>query len=103
MASLDHLGFLFRYHEYQILTAALTKAPILYSEFPIFETRLRQLRHYIDSPKPPGLRHIWRDKRDSLSYYTFWGVIIFGLLSVFIVFFFFGGERCSDSPLVSCT
>jgi hypothetical protein len=39
------------------------------------------------SQKPRGLRQLWKDNRDSLNYYTFWGVIIFGLLSVFLGFF----------------
>lgn len=54
-----------------------------YSEFIIFENRIRQLVHYMDTQKPQGFRQLWRDKRDTLSYYTFWGVIIIGGLSVF--------------------
>jgi hypothetical protein len=70
-----------------ILTASLSKNSIPYAHFPVFETRLRQLRHYMDSQKPRGFRQLWHDKRDSLNYYTFWGVIIFGGVSVFLAFF----------------
>jgi len=67
--------------------AALQRNSILYTHFPIFETRLRQLRFYMDSQKPRGFRQLWKDNRDSLNYYTFWGVIVFGTLSVFLAFF----------------
>jgi hypothetical protein len=77
-----------QWHEYhQVSKKALNKDLVSYAQFPIFETRLRQLRHYMDSQKPRGLRQLWKDNRDSLNYYTFWGVIIFGLLSVFLTFF----------------
>lgn len=58
-----------------------------YSDFPVLENRLRQLRHYMDSQKPLTLWQLWKDKRDTLNYYTFWGVIFFGGLSVFLALF----------------
>ena len=58
-----------------------------YSEFIIFENRIQQLVHYMDTQKPQGLRQLWKDKRDTLSYYTFWGVIIIGGMSVFLALF----------------
>jgi hypothetical protein len=67
-----------------IQTAAIRKTPISYAQFPIFETRLRELRHYMDGRKPRGLRQLWKDNRDSLNYYTFWGVIVLGGLGVFL-------------------
>ena len=57
---------------------------LVYSAFPSFEPRLRELRAYMDSCRPTGLRQLWRDKRDTLNYYTFWGVIIFGFTSVLL-------------------
>lgn len=69
------------------LDSALNKETISYASFPTFETRLRQLRHYMDSQKPRGILQLWKDKRDTLNYYTFWGVIIFGSLSIFLAFF----------------
>lgn len=49
-----------------------------HSEFRFCENRVRQLKYYMDSQKRQGFRQLWRDKRDALNYYTFWGVIIFG-------------------------
>ncbi len=55
----------------QTAIASSQKHPIPYNHFPLFETRLRQLRHYMDNQKPRGLRQLWKDNRDSLNYYTF--------------------------------
>lgn len=68
----------------RILSAALRKGFVRYAQFPIFETRLRQLRHYMDNQKPRGFRQLWVDRRDSLNYYTFWGVIIIGVLTILL-------------------
>ncbi|MCJ1402530.1 stretch-activated cation channel mid1 [Xylographa trunciseda] len=73
-----------------IIQSALRKQPLEYSSFPIYESRLRELRAYMDSSKPPGLRQLFRDNRDSLTYYTFWGVIVFGTLSVALALFSLG-------------
>jgi len=67
--------------------AVLGARKLDYSNFPVYEQRLRALRAYMDSAKPRGLLQLWKDNRDSLSYYTFWGVIIFGGLSFIIAFF----------------
>jgi hypothetical protein len=75
----------FLYH--RIKYALPQKDELPYSDFPLLETRLRQLRHYMDTQKPRGLRQLWRDKRDSLNYFTFWGVIIFGVSSLLLALF----------------
>ena len=67
-----------------ILRVASKKGFVPYAQFPIFETRLRQLRHYMDNQKPRGFRQLWVDRRDSLNYYTFWGVIIIGVLAILL-------------------
>lgn len=51
-----------------------------YSECPLFEARLRQLRHYMDNTKPRGIRQLWKDNRDTLNYFTFWAVVIFSIV-----------------------
>jgi hypothetical protein len=61
--------------------------PVSYAEFPLFETRLRELRQYIDSVKPRNFRQLWKDNRDSLSYWTFWYVILFGVITVLLSLF----------------
>jgi hypothetical protein len=38
-----------------------------YSDFPTFEKRLRQLRHYIDSQESLTLWKLWKDKLDTLN------------------------------------
>ena len=55
-----------------------------YSLFPHFAGRIRDLRQFMDTRQPKGLRGLWRDSRDSLTFYTFWGVIIFGLASILL-------------------
>lgn len=67
--------------------ATFNKTPIAFVEFPVLETRLRQLRHYMDNQKPRGIRQLWRDNRDSSNYYTFWLVVAFGLLSLTLAMF----------------
>lgn len=57
---------------------------ISYSQFPVYGDRLRELRVYMDSQQPTGLRALWKDRRNSNTYYTFWFVTIFGSLSVFL-------------------
>ena len=74
----------------EIVKSTLRGESLMYSSFPIYEMRLRELRAYMDSIKPHGLHQLLRDNRDSITYYTFWGVIVFGTLSVVIAFFALG-------------
>ncbi|KAF7872607.1 hypothetical protein EAF04_003525 [Stromatinia cepivora] len=67
-----------------IIQTKQNKSTIDYSNFGMFEGRVQELRQYMDSQKPRGLRQLLRDSRDALNYYTFMGVIIFGLLTVFL-------------------
>lgn len=74
----DHL--LFRLSK----RGSLPHERLSYSQFPAYAARLRELRAYMDAQKPKGLRALWRDRRDSNTYYTFWFVAIFGSLSVLL-------------------
>ncbi|PVH78709.1 hypothetical protein DL98DRAFT_516526 [Cadophora sp. DSE1049] len=56
----------------------------LFEKYKIWGDRLRQLKAYMDSQKPGGIRGLWVDKRDSLQWYTFWAVIIVGGASVIL-------------------
>jgi len=38
----------------------------------------------MDNQKPTGFRQLWVDRRDSLNYYTFWGVIAIGVLAILL-------------------
>ncbi|MCJ1441924.1 MAG: hypothetical protein MMC23_002416 [Stictis urceolatum] len=55
-----------------------------YDYFGRYEYRIRILRHYMDTRKPTGIRNLWHDRRDSLSYYTFWAVVVFGGTSMLL-------------------
>ncbi|TGO12169.1 hypothetical protein BTUL_0093g00170 [Botrytis tulipae] len=68
----------------KIESAARNKSEIPCNCFGRFENRVRILREYMDKQKRRGLRQLWMDSRDSFNYYTFWGVIIFGTVSVFL-------------------
>ncbi|KAF7896367.1 hypothetical protein EAF00_006381 [Botryotinia globosa] len=79
--------FLDVYHDtpsYQIQFAVQNKSELPYTHFGPLENRVRTLREYMDKQKPRGFRQLWMDSRDSFNYYTFWGVIIFGAVSVFL-------------------
>ena len=58
----------------------------LFEKYGIFEDRLRELKAYMDSQKPGGISALWRDKRDTLQWYTFWAVIIIGSLGLCLSF-----------------
>lgn len=55
-----------------------------YIDFPVFEDRVQQLRHYMNTQKPRTFRQMWKDKLDALNYFTFWAVMIFGGLGVLL-------------------
>ena len=48
-------------------------------DFPLYGERLLTLRSLL---KPKGLRELWKDKRDSLQWYTFWAVVFLGITGV---------------------
>ncbi|KAE9374904.1 hypothetical protein N431DRAFT_482029 [Stipitochalara longipes BDJ] len=58
----------------------------LFEKYIIWGDRLRELKAYMDSQKPGGIRGLWADKRDSLQWYTFWAVIIVGGFSLILSF-----------------
>ncbi len=55
-----------------------------FDRFPYFGDRLRQLKTYMDMQKPRTFRQMWKDSRDSTSWWTFWAVLFFGGASVFL-------------------
>ncbi|KAF7939821.1 hypothetical protein EAE99_001626 [Botrytis elliptica] len=80
-------SFLDSYHDvpsFTIRLAILNNSEVSYRHFGPLEHRVRILREYMDRQKPRGFRQLWRDSRDSFNYYTFWGVIIFGVVSIFL-------------------
>ena len=55
----------------------LTQAPS-YKQFPTYERKIRILKSYMAQQKARTLRDLWRDRRDTLSWYTFWAVLVVG-------------------------
>ena len=51
-------------------------------DFPILRSRLAILQQHLLNTKPRTWKEIWMDKRDSPQWYTFWTVLIFGLVAL---------------------
>jgi hypothetical protein len=66
-----------------ILNPSLETAPS-FSSYPTFGKRLRDLKDYLDRQKPRTLKQIFKDRRDTVSYITFWVVIVVGGLSIIL-------------------
>jgi hypothetical protein len=47
-------------------------------DFPILRSRIATLHQQMSKMKPRGWGELWRDKRDSAQWFTFWAVIIIG-------------------------
>jgi hypothetical protein len=47
-------------------------------DFPILRSRLATLNHQMSNLKPRGWKELWKDKRNSASWLTFWAVIVIG-------------------------
>jgi hypothetical protein len=59
----------------------------LQHDFPILRSRIATLNYHLSIRKPRTWKDLWRDKRDSAQWFTFWAVLIiggFGLLFSFI-------------------
>jgi hypothetical protein len=53
------------------------------SDFPVFGDRLLVLKKLC---VPTGILGLWRDKRDSLQWYTFWAVVFLGCFGAIVAF-----------------
>lgn len=53
-------------------------------DFPVLRGRIASLQQQLHNLKPRGWRELWKDKRDSAQWYTFWAVIIFGGSSIIL-------------------
>ena len=56
-------------------------------DFAVLRSRISRLFKVLSDKKPRTWREIWRDKRDSAGWYTFWTVLVFGAASVLLSFF----------------
>ena len=52
--------------------------------FPMLRFRIAVLEKQLAMSKPRGWRELWRDKRDSAQWVTFWAVIIIGGIGVLL-------------------
>ena len=52
------------------------------TDFPLLADRLSELQSYISSQQPNRLTALWHDRRNLLSWYTFWAVLIFGVVGI---------------------
>lgn len=52
--------------------------------FPMLRFRIAVLKKHLTNSKPRGWKELWRDKRDSAQWVTFWAVIIIGGIGVFL-------------------
>lgn len=50
-------------------------------DFPILGAKLQSLSEHVRLQEPRTLRQIWNDKRNTLQWWTFWAVIIFGAVA----------------------
>ena len=50
-----------------------------YERFPELGPRVKVLMEFMEKQKPRGFFALWRDKRDSNSWYTFWAAVILGV------------------------
>jgi len=55
-----------------------------YEPFPELGPRIKVLLDFMEKQKPRGFTALWRDKRDSNSWYTFWAAVIFGGTSLLL-------------------
>lgn len=55
-------------------------------DFPMLRSRLATLKRQLSVSKPRGWKELWRDKRDSAHWFTFWAVIIIGGAGLLLTF-----------------
>jgi hypothetical protein len=53
-------------------------------DFPVLRSRLSALAFEMSNRRPRTWLELWRDKRDSAQWATFWAVIVFGVISLLL-------------------
>lgn len=56
----------------------------LQRHFPILRSRIAALHRLLSASKPRGWKELWRDKRDSAGWFTFWIILIFGGIAILL-------------------
>ena len=58
----------------------------LHKDFPALRSRIVKLHQALSASKPSTWKELWRDRRDSANWLTFWAVIIFGAVAILLAF-----------------
>ena len=58
----------------------------LQKDFPALRSRIIRLHQALSASKPSTWKELWRDRRDSANWLTFWAVIIFGAVAILLAF-----------------
>lgn len=58
----------------------------LQHDFPILRSRIATINYHLSARKPRTWKDLWRDKRDSAQWFTFWAVLIIGGLGLLFSF-----------------
>jgi hypothetical protein len=66
----------------RIFRSPLTVSYSKTTDFPLLADRLSELQSYISAQQPNRLTALWHDRRNLLSWYTFWAVLIFGIVGI---------------------
>jgi hypothetical protein len=56
------------------------------TDFPLTGAKLEYLRQFMAEQEPKGIRQLWKDKRNSLQWYTLWAVVIIGGIGIALAF-----------------
>ncbi|KAH7413459.1 hypothetical protein BKA64DRAFT_354802 [Cadophora sp. MPI-SDFR-AT-0126] len=56
-----------------------TTGTLPFARFPELGPRVKILMEFMEKQKPRGFFALWRDKRDSSSWYTFWAAVLLGV------------------------
>lgn len=67
-----------------ILNASERETYYLPRDFPILRYRISTLQRHLAKSAPRTWTQLWRDKRDSANWLTFWALIAFGALGVLL-------------------
>jgi hypothetical protein len=55
---------------------------VSYELYPALGDRIKILINHLEKQKPKGFVALWRDQRDSNTWYTFWAAVIFGVTAL---------------------
>ncbi|KAL8993730.1 MAG: hypothetical protein Q9169_006127 [Polycauliona sp. 2 TL-2023] len=76
------------YKSFRLVRGSLDKDSYdLKQDFPVLRSRIARLHKILSARKPRSWTELWRDKRDSSGWYTFWTVLIFGGVSILLTVF----------------